>query len=98
MDTHGFNLPFNKLIRYHRIPFLSYLPKRFYDQYGKARIYSRKQITFLLERAGFKMMCIDYIYPPFDKVKNPILKKTLFSVYYKLPKSMGVSIFAVCKK
>jgi 2-polyprenyl-3-methyl-5-hydroxy-6-metoxy-1,4-benzoquinol methylase len=98
METHGFRLPFNQTIPYHRIPFLNFLPHWFYKRFGNARIYKKSEIIEKLEKSGFVVKHIEYIRPPFDKLRSKKIKKKLRSIYSLLPSFMGVSIIIHCEK
>lgn len=98
METHGFKLPFNKIIHYNRILFLNLLPDSFYNKYGNARIYTENKITKLLKKSGFKVKECVYIKAPLDKIKNKYIKTVVKNFLKMLPKKMGVSIFLVCQK
>jgi ubiquinone/menaquinone biosynthesis C-methylase UbiE len=93
METHGFNLPLSDVIPYQRVPFMNLLPRAFYDRFGNANIYTRRQFRSMLGASGFSRIDTKYIAPPFDKVSHPMLQKALRSAYSKLPDFMGVSIF-----
>ncbi|MGC4087226.1 MAG: class I SAM-dependent methyltransferase [Polyangiaceae bacterium] len=93
METHGFNLPLSEVIPYSRVPFMNLLPRAFYDRFGNANIYTRRQFSQMLEAAGFSGLDTGYIRPPFDKVTQPTLQKLLRGAYSRLPEFMGVSIF-----
>jgi len=98
-ETHGANLP---LLPWHRVPFFSWLPKKFHDRFAYARIYTKKQITSYLEFSGFKILTTEYMMPPLDKVKNRFLQKIFRKVLFILEgtplKIFGVSIFVFGKK
>ena len=98
-ETHGAALP---ILPWNRVPFFSYLPKRIHDKYAYARIYTKKEIVTLVEKAGFKIINVEYLMPPLDKVKNRILRHLGRKVLFKLEKTpvkvMGVSIFVFAKK
>jgi ubiquinone/menaquinone biosynthesis C-methylase UbiE len=93
METHGFNLPFSEVIPYSRVPFLNLLPRAFYQRFGNANIYTRRQFAALLDEAGFSRPEASYIRPPFDKVSSERVQKLLRIAYATLPDFMGVSIF-----
>jgi ubiquinone/menaquinone biosynthesis C-methylase UbiE len=102
METHGFDFPYLKNVRANRIPLLSWLPNPIHQRYARARIYTNKRITKLLNNSGFKVEEHKYIQAPFDKVKNPVLNrllKTIFSVISHSPlKVIGVSHFILARK
>ncbi len=98
METHGFNLPFNSIIPYNRIPFLNLLPSWFYNKYGNARIYSYKHISTILKNEGFQIVTHSYIKAPLDKISNKFFKIFINKFINLLPNEMGVSIFIVCQK
>jgi len=98
-ETHGANLP---LLPWNRVPFFSWLPKKIHDRYAYARIYTRKEIADLVEKAGFRNIKIEFMMPPLDNLRNKFLQKILRRIIFPLEKSplriFGVSIFIFAKK
>jgi SAM-dependent methyltransferase len=78
-ETHGADLP---LLPWNRIPFFSWLPKRWHDRYARARIYRKREIIRLLHLAGFDIATSCYVTAPMDVVKwkplQRILRKSIF--------------------
>jgi ubiquinone/menaquinone biosynthesis C-methylase UbiE len=50
-ETHGADLP---LLRWNRVPLVSWWPKRLHDRWARARIYRRREIVALLTECGFE--------------------------------------------
>lgn len=98
-ETHGANLP---LLRWNRVPFFSWLPKRVHDRYAYARIYTRKEIVTLLSKHGFVIEKTQYLMPPLDKLNNRLLKNLLRKILFFLEGTplhrMGVSIVIFARK
>ena len=78
-ETHGAHLP---LLAWNRVPFFSWLPGRIHDRWARARIYRRRQIVELVNRAGFQVLFSAYVTAPLDVLKwrrlRNILRRTLF--------------------
>ncbi|HPF70439.1 MAG TPA: methyltransferase domain-containing protein [Candidatus Krumholzibacteria bacterium] len=49
-ETHGADLP---LLPWNRVPLVSWWPRALHDRWARARIYRRREITALVEAAGF---------------------------------------------
>jgi len=98
METHGFKLPFHKIVPYNRVPFLNLMPNWFYKKWGNARIYTKNRILHLLTNSGFIIDRVAYIKPPFDIVGSKLVKDALVHAYNFMPGFMGVSIFIQCHK
>lgn len=79
-ETHGAALPW---LPWHRIPFLSWLPKRLHDRYARARIYRRREITARLEAAGFTVLSSHRVTAPMDVVPWSGLKRLLRSTLFR---------------
>ncbi len=79
-ETHGANLP---LLKWNRVPFFSWLPKKIHDRWAKARIYSKSNIRKLLINQGFKINSMTYLTAPMDEVKNPTIQKFLRSTIFR---------------
>jgi SAM-dependent methyltransferase len=78
-ETHGADLP---LLPWNRVPFYSWLPRRLHDRHARARIYRRRDVVRLLERAGFRVESATRITAPMDVVRwRPLrdaLRRTIF--------------------
>jgi ubiquinone/menaquinone biosynthesis C-methylase UbiE len=102
METHGLNLPMQNVVKWHRVPFMSWLPGPIHSRYAKARIYTRKNIESKLRRAGFKVEAHQYLQAPFDKISNVPLRRVLQNVSKGVDNSplrcIGVSHFIVARK
>ncbi len=79
-ETHGADLP---LLRWNRVPFFSWIPKKIHDRYAKARIYTRKEIRRKLVDAGFDVEKTIYVTAPMDVVRSPALKRFLRSTLFR---------------
>ncbi len=78
-ETHGANLP---LLPWNRVPFFSWLPRRWHDRWARARIYRRREIRRLVEAAGFAVRHDAYVTAPLDVLRwrplRDLLRGTLF--------------------
>jgi SAM-dependent methyltransferase len=78
-ETHGADLP---LLRWQRVPFFSWLPRRLHDRWARARIYTRGDLRRLLPGAGFRIEHECYLTAPLDVLRIPslqsLLRRTLF--------------------
>lgn len=101
METHGFELP-PAWMRWNRVPFMSWLPTPVHERYARARIYTKRRIVALLEQGGFEVLAHDYIMPPFDKVQQPVVKRTLEGTFAAVERSplrvTGVAHFVAARK
>jgi SAM-dependent methyltransferase len=101
METHGFDLP-PTWIKWNRVPLMSWLPTPVHERFARARIYSKRRITGLLEGGGFELLSHGYIMPPFDKVERPRLKRSLdrtFAVVERSPlRAVGVAHFIAARR
>ncbi|MFC1746708.1 class I SAM-dependent methyltransferase [Candidatus Neomarinimicrobiota bacterium] len=79
-ETHGSHLP---LLPWHRVPFLSWLPKFLHKKFARARNYRKKEIIDLLGECGFHVVDILYITAPLDAVKLPWLKRMLRTTIFR---------------
>jgi ubiquinone/menaquinone biosynthesis C-methylase UbiE len=73
-ETHGADLPF---LRWNRVPFFSWIPKKIHDRYARARIYTKREIEKKLLEAGFDIERKIYVTAPMDVVKWRMLQKFL---------------------
>jgi len=78
-ETHGARLP---LLRWNRVPFFSWLPRRWHDRWACARIYRRREIRDLVTASGFEVRHDAYVTAPLDVLSwRPLrdgLRRTLF--------------------
>ncbi|MBN2185379.1 MAG: class I SAM-dependent methyltransferase [Candidatus Krumholzibacteriota bacterium] len=79
-ETHGADLP---LLRWNRVPFFSWLPKKIHDRYARARIYTKKEIERKLRGAGFDIERKIYVTAPMDVVKWRALQRFLRSTLFR---------------
>ena len=68
-----------------------------------ARIYSKKQIVRLVEKYGFTVQDVDYMYPPLDRLGSELTKGVLRKImsvleHNRLLKRFGMSIFIVARR
>lgn len=79
-ETHGADLP---LLPWNRVPLVSWWPKALHDRYARARIYRKREIRTLVERAGFKVTDNFNLTAPMDMVRfgplRRLLQATIFS-------------------
>lgn len=52
------------------IPFISWMPRFVRERIERARIYTQKQLVEMLRDESFKILKIDYMMPPLDKIKS----------------------------
>jgi len=105
LETHGLRIG-NKYYKMfnHSVPFLSWAPKFVRRKFAVARIYNNKQIFKLVEKYGFTVQHVDYIYPPLDKFRSSelikgVLRKIMFVLEHnRLLKRFGMFIFIVARK
>jgi len=71
------------------VPLLSWAPKWIHCKVENAKIYSQKDLVLLLQRNGFRILLIDYMMPPLDRLRiSEIMKdaiRKLFSFAEKIP-------------
>ncbi len=79
-ETHGANLP---LLPWNRVPFFSWLPAPLHRRWARARIYTRRRITRLLERHGLAIGARRYITAPLDVLGNGLLKRLLQGLIFR---------------
>lgn len=85
------------------IPFFSWCPQLIRNKFENARIYTEGQIVRLVERHGFIIQTVDYIYPPLDRLGSEIAKRVLRKLlsvldHNRFLKRFGMSIFIVAQK
>jgi SAM-dependent methyltransferase len=78
-ETHGADLP---LLRWNRVPFYSWLPRRLHDRHARARIYRQRDIIQRLDQAGFRVETACRVTAPMDVVSwrplRNLLRRTIF--------------------
>lgn len=78
-ETHGTWLP---ILPWHRIPFISWLPEPIHARIAKARIYTKRRITDLLTKGGFRVIETKYVTAPMDRLTfgplQRLSRKTIF--------------------
>jgi hypothetical protein len=79
-ETHGAELPY---LRWNRVPFFSWLPKRIHDRYARARIYRRREIVRLLRDHGFEIETSLYMTAPMDVVRLGPLRRLLRATVFR---------------
>ncbi len=71
-ETHGARLP---LLKWNRVPFFSWLPRRLHRRFANARIYRRREIVRLLQQHRFEILHTAYVAAPMDVLNSPALKR-----------------------
>jgi ubiquinone/menaquinone biosynthesis C-methylase UbiE len=98
-ETHGARLP---LLPWNRVPFFSWLPRRLHSRWARARIYTRRDVTELLQRAGFEIQAVRHLKAPMDAARPPalarLLRATLFAGAETALPILSTSIFVRAKR
>lgn len=98
-ETHGAKLP---VLPWNRVPFFSWLPTALHEKWANARIYTKKRITSLLEKHGFKIITCKYVTAPMDVLKDSWLKRILIKYIFKNNSTknpfLATSIFVLAQK
>ncbi len=98
-ETHGADLP---LLRWNRVPFYSWLPRRLHDRHARARIYRRRDIVRRLERAGFRVETACRVTAPMDVVSwrplRDLLRRTVFRSDTTRVPMLATSIMVVARR
>ncbi len=101
-ETHGAWLPELPLVRWYRVPFLSWLPGPIHARIAKARIYTRRRITRLLVDSGFHILKTTYVTAPMDRLTIPPLqwlaRRTLFHGDTTVIPILATSILVIAVK
>lgn len=79
-ETHGARLP---ILKWNRVPFVSWLPHSLHRKIALARIYRMKDITGLLRSGGFRVLSAEYITAPMDVLKEGAVKKMLKAIIFR---------------
>lgn len=78
-ETHGCDLP---LLRWNRVPLVSWWPKCLHDRWARARIYRKREIEELLRECGFEPIFSCRLTAPMDVLPSgalqTIARRTLF--------------------
>jgi len=103
LDGHGLRVGRRSLNIPYGLPFFSWWPQFIRKKFERARIYTKAQITRLVETHGFIVKAVDYMYPPLDRLGNRFGKSTLrkiMSVFERnyLLKRFGMSLLIVAQK
>jgi len=84
------------------IPFLSWMPSFVRTRIEKARIYTVREIARLLRKTRFRLLIVDYMMPPLDKLSNQNFARALRKILRKLEatglKRFGCHIIIVASK
>lgn len=103
-ETHGLKLGRRTLHGFHgSVPFFSWCPQLLRKKFERARIYRKKEIVSLVERNGFTVREVDYMYPPLDRLGSEwakgFLRKFLATLdSNRFLKRFGMSIFVLAQK
>ena len=79
-ETHGARLP---LLPWNRIPFVSWLPAPLHRRIARARIYRRRQIIRLLQKAHFDVQGTTFVTAPLDVITLEPVKRLLRRVLFR---------------
>lgn len=100
-ETHGMTIG-NFNINHPLIPLFSFAPNFIRRRSERARIYTSKELQHLLRNLGFRITAVDYMFPPLDRLKNYILKKSLRKIFSILERTklkvFAMSILVVATK
>jgi ubiquinone/menaquinone biosynthesis C-methylase UbiE len=98
-ETHGARLP---VLPWNRVPFFSWLPEALHSRWARARIYTRRRIVHLVERAGFEVESVRYLTAPLDVVKSAPLAWALRTTLFRGPSTrlpvLSTSIFVRARR
>jgi ubiquinone/menaquinone biosynthesis C-methylase UbiE len=73
-ETHGARLP---LLSWNRVPFFSWLPRQLHQRYALARNYSRRTISAIVHREGFRIQAANYVTAPMDALRHSGMQRLL---------------------
>jgi len=97
-ETHGANLP---LLRWNRIPLVSWWPRWLHDRYARARIYRRRDIIELLEGNGFTIGRVSLLTAPLDVLRWRALRAALRRSVFRHDETrvpfLGVEVMVVAQ-
>lgn len=103
-DVHGLQIGQTRIgSLYAPVFFFSWFPQSIRDKFQRARIYTKGQITRLIERHGFIIQTVDHMYPPLDRIGSRFAKSVLRKLlsileHNRFLKRFGMSIFIVAQK
>lgn len=103
-ETHGLKLGRRTFRGFHgSVPFFSWCPRLLRNKLERARIYHKREILSLVERNGFTVREVDYMYPPLDRLGSEWAKAFLRKFLATLEgnrflKKFGMSIFILAQK
>jgi SAM-dependent methyltransferase len=86
LKQHGFRIrriQFGNIFKI-GIPFLAILPNNIRKHFQRARIFTQKDICSLLSQHGFRVVKVDFIPPPLDRIRNKHLAKVLRDLVFKV--------------
>lgn len=104
LETHGVRLGEKaKYVLHREVPFFSWAPRFIRKRFETARIYSKREIVGIVEKEGFTVLVVDYMYPPLDRLGSKLSRTLLrsFLSYLErnsITKGFGMSIFVLAKK
>lgn len=104
LETHGVRLGKKaKYVLHREVPFFSWAPRFIRKSFETARIYSKREIVGIIEKEGFTVWKVDYMYPPLDrlgsKLARALLRRFLACLEgNSLTRGFGMSIFVLAKK
>ena len=79
-ETHGADLP---LLRWNRVPLVSWWPKKLHDRWARARIYRRREIENLLVKSGFSIDISFRMTAPMDMIPWRPMRRMVRSVFFR---------------
>ena len=71
-ETHGADLP---VLRWNRVPLVSWWPKRLHDRWARARAYRRRELVGLLRECGFEPVATLWLTAPLDVLPEGALRR-----------------------
>lgn len=104
-DTHGLRIGqrYFEGLYGGSIPFFSWCPQWIRNRFECARIYTKGQIAKLLEKRGFTIRAVDYIYPPLDRPGSSSARSVLRKIMAaceqnRFLKRFGMSMLIAARK
>lgn len=101
-ESHGANIPGFNWVPWNRVPFISWLPTALHDKIAQARIYTVKQASTLLEKAGFNVLESGFITAPLDVLPNGsiqrYLRRTIFRRDTTAISCLAVNLYIAAEK
>jgi len=97
LEGHGMDL-FGLKVNF-PIPFLPWLPFWTHKYFFRARTYSKLRIKMILEKNGYNILGIEYLFPPLDQISIAPFREGIRNVFDKLENSFlkifGMSILII---